>query len=45
MILMAIEDEYGTYISVDTELTETKTVNDLVNLVVSKIEETQQDNA
>lgn len=38
MILMAIEERFGTYISVDEELTEAKTVRDLCDLVVGRIE-------
>lgn len=38
MILMAIEDKYGAYVSVDNELTDVVTVQDLLNLAISKIE-------
>lgn len=38
MILMAIEERYGVYISVDEELSEAKTVGDLCDLVVRNIE-------
>ncbi|MEP2531216.1 phosphopantetheine-binding protein [Shimia sp.] len=39
MILMAIEEKYNVYISVDNELTDVETVDDLLNLVITKIEE------
>ncbi len=39
MILMAIEEKYGAYISVDNDLTETETVQDLLDLAIAKIEE------
>lgn len=38
MILMAVEEKFGTYISVDTDLTEAGTVGDLVRIVASRIE-------
>ncbi|MBO6899463.1 MAG: hypothetical protein JJ868_19035 [Shimia sp.] len=38
MILMAIEEKYGAYVSVDNELTDVVTVRDLLNLAISKIE-------
>jgi len=38
MILMAVEEKFGTYISVDTDFTEAKTVGDLIRIVGSKIE-------
>ncbi len=38
MILMAIEEKYGAYVSVDNELTDVVTVQDLLNLAISKIE-------
>lgn len=41
MILMAIEEKYGAYISVDNELTDVVTVQDLLNLAMTKIEEHQ----
>ena len=41
MILMAIEEKWGAYISVDNELTDVETVQDLPNLAISKIEEHQ----
>lgn len=43
MILMAIEEEYGAYISVDGELTEIETVGDLMNAAVAKIKEHRAD--
>lgn len=39
MILMAVEERYGVYISVDTDFSEAKTVGDLVDIVARKIEE------
>ncbi|MCP3970495.1 MAG: hypothetical protein GY717_09310 [Rhodobacteraceae bacterium] len=41
MILMAIEEKYGAYISVDNELADLKTVQDLLTLVTRKIVETE----
>ncbi|PSL20888.1 acyl carrier protein [Shimia abyssi] len=41
MILMAIEEKYDVYISVDNELSEVETVQDLLDLVITKIEEAQ----
>lgn len=41
MILMAIEEKYGAYVSVDNELTDVITVQDLLDLAISKIEEHQ----
>lgn len=38
MVLMAIEEKYGVYISVDQELTDLKTVKDLLTLASEKIE-------
>lgn len=38
MILMAVEEKFGTYISVDTAFTDAKTVGDLIAIVASKIE-------
>ena len=43
MILMALEEEYGVYISVDNELTDVETVQDLLNLAQVKIEEHQKE--
>lgn len=43
MILMALEEEYGVYISVDNELTDVETVQDLLTLAQSKIEEHQKE--
>lgn len=39
MILMALEEEYGVYISVDNELSDVETVQDLLDLAQAKIEE------
>lgn len=39
MILMALEEEYGVYISVDNELSDVETVQDLLSLAQAKIEE------
>ncbi|MBU4530971.1 MAG: phosphopantetheine-binding protein [Hoeflea sp.] len=39
MILMAIEEKWGVYLPVDEDLTEAKTVGDLVELVKGKIVE------
>jgi len=39
MILMAIEEKWGVYLPVDENLTEAKTVGDLVELVKGKIVE------
>ena len=39
MILMAIEEKYGVYISVDNELTDVETVQDLLRLAAKKIVE------
>lgn len=44
MILMALEEEYGVYISVDNELTDVETVQDLLTLAQTKIEEHQKEN-
>ena len=41
MILMAIEEEYDVYISVDTDITEAKTVGDFLTLLKAKIIEDQ----
>lgn len=43
MILMALEEEYGVYISVDNELSEVQTVQDLLTLAQAKIEEGKKD--
>ncbi|MCP9484120.1 phosphopantetheine-binding protein [Shimia sp. CNT1-13L.2] len=43
MILMALEEEYGVYISVDNELTDVETVQDLLDLAQDKIEEHRKD--
>lgn len=39
MILMAIEEKYGIYISVDNEMSDLKSVQDLLNLATRKIAE------
>jgi len=39
MILMAIEEKFGVYISVDNELTDLETVQDLLGLAAKKITE------
>lgn len=39
MILMAIEEKFGVYISVDNELTDLETVQDLLRLAAKKIAE------
>ncbi len=41
MILMSIEEKWGAYISVDNELSDVETVQDLLNLAITKIEEQQ----
>ncbi|MBO9479788.1 hypothetical protein J7382_19780 [Shimia sp. R11_0] len=41
MILMAIEERYGAYVSMDNELTDVVTVQDLLDLAIAKIEEHQ----
>jgi acyl carrier protein len=41
MILMAIEEKYGAYISVDNELADLETVQDLLTLAAKKIAEDQ----
>ncbi len=38
MVLMAIEEKWGVYIPVDEELTDAKTVGDLVSMVTSRID-------
>jgi acyl carrier protein len=45
MILMAIEEKYGAYVSVDNELTDVVTVQDLLDLAISKIEAHQAEEA
>jgi acyl carrier protein len=44
MILMAIEEEYGAYISVDSDLSEMETVGDLMDIAVAKINEHRKAN-
>lgn len=39
MILMAIEEKFDVYISVDNEIADLKTVQDLLNLATKKITE------
>lgn len=39
MILMAVEEKFGVYISVDSELTDARTVGELVALVAGRIKE------
>jgi acyl carrier protein len=39
MILMAIEEEYDVYVSVDTEVAEAETVRDLLSMLMDKINE------
>ena len=41
MILMAIEEKFGVYVSVDDELTNAKTLGDLVNIFHERIEESK----
>lgn len=41
MILMAIEEKYGVYISVDNEMADLKTVQDLLDVASKKIAENQ----
>ncbi len=43
MILMALEEEYGVYISVDNELSDVDTVQDLLTLAETKIQEHQKE--
>jgi acyl carrier protein len=38
MILMALEEKFGVYISVDSELTEVKTLNELLTVLSARIE-------
>jgi len=40
MILMAIEEKFGIYISVDNEMTDLKTVQDLLTAISKKIQDT-----
>jgi acyl carrier protein len=35
---MAVEEKFGTYISVDTDFADAKTVGDLIRIVASRIE-------
>ncbi len=44
MILMAIEEEYGAYISVDSELSEIETVGDLLDVATARIRQHQEAN-
>ena len=41
MILMAIEEKYGIYISVDNEMADLKSVQDLLTVASKKIRENQ----
>jgi len=41
MILMAIEEKYGAYISVDNEVAELKSLQDLLTVATKKIAEAQ----
>ena len=41
MVLMAIEEKYGVYISVDNEMADLKTVQDLLTLASKKIAEAE----
>ncbi len=43
MILMAIEEKFGAYISVDNEMADLKTVQDLLDLATKKIAEAQSE--
>lgn len=43
MVLMAIEEKFGIYISVDNELADLKTVQDLLSLASEKIGEASQE--
>lgn len=38
MVLMAIEEKYGVYITVDTEFSEAATLGDLMNTLVERIQ-------
>lgn len=42
MILMAVEDEFGVYVSIDSDFSEARTVGDLADIVASKIREGAQ---
>ena len=42
MILMAVEEQFGVYISIDSEFTEVRTVGDLADIVARKIREGTQ---
>jgi len=42
MILMAIEEKYGIYISVDNEMADLKTIQDLLTAASKKIREKEQ---
>lgn len=39
MILMAVEEEFGIYLSIDSDLAEAKTVSDLARIVAARIAE------
>jgi acyl carrier protein len=39
MILMAVEEKFGTYITVDSAFTDARTVGDLIAIVANKIGE------
>ncbi|MFU0507332.1 acyl carrier protein [Pseudaminobacter sp. NGMCC 1.201702] len=39
MILMAVEEKFGVYISIDSEFSDAETVGDLVRIVAAKIAE------
>jgi acyl carrier protein len=39
MILMAVEEKFGVYISIDSDFTDAKTVGDLASVVAQKIKE------
>lgn len=41
MILMAIEEKYGVYLPVDEEITEVKSLGELVNMLAKRIQEQQ----
>lgn len=43
MILMALEEEFGVYISVDNDLADVETVQDLLDLATVKINEHQRE--
>lgn len=42
MILMAVEEEFGVYVSIDSDFTEARTVGDLAEIVAQKIREGSQ---